>query len=69
MATVEAWLQTGFSGDDQGQLARCVLQMDKLRRVLLRKVLRTTFGGTLRQQLPGYIPLLSYPICLRAGQG
>jgi hypothetical protein len=37
MATVEAWLQTGFSGDDQGQLARCVLQMDKLRRVLLGK--------------------------------
>jgi hypothetical protein len=27
-----------------------------------------TYGGTPRQQPPGYIPLLSYPVCLQAGR-
>jgi hypothetical protein len=26
------------------------------------------FGGTPRKQAPGYIPLLSYPVCLQASR-
>jgi hypothetical protein len=55
-----------FSGDHQGQLAPCVFQMDMLRRVLLGKGI--TYGGTPRQQPPGYIPLLYYPVCLQTGR-
>jgi hypothetical protein len=40
---VEVWLQTVFSGDHQGQLDRCVVQVDMLRRVLLGK--GVTFQG------------------------
>jgi hypothetical protein len=57
--TVEEWLQGVFAGDHQGQLARCVFEMDMLRRFLLGK--GNTFGGTPRQQPPGYIPSLQYP--------
>jgi hypothetical protein len=64
--TVEAWLQTVFSGDHQGQLAHCVFQSDMLRRVLLGKGI--TNGGTPRQQPLGYIPSLSHPACLQAGR-
>jgi hypothetical protein len=55
-----------FNGDHQGQLAHCVFQVDMLRRVLLGK--RITYGGTPRQQPLGYIPSLSYPVCLWAGR-
>jgi hypothetical protein len=51
----------------QGQLAHCVFQMDMLRRFYLGKGIRITHGGTPRQPL-GYIPSLSYPVCLRAGR-
>jgi hypothetical protein len=37
-----------------------------LRRVLLGKGI--AYGGTPRQQPLGYIPSLSYPVCLRAGR-
>jgi hypothetical protein len=65
--TVEEWLQGVFGGDRQGQLARCVFEMDMLRRFLLGKGI--TFGGTPRQQPPGYIPSMPYPVCLRVGGG
>jgi hypothetical protein len=64
--TVEAWLQTVFNGDHQGQLAHGVFQMDMLRRVLQGKGI--AYGGTPRQQPLGYLPSLSYPVCLRAGR-
>jgi hypothetical protein len=66
-ATVEEWLQGVFDGDHQGQLARCVFEMDMLRRFLLGK--GSTFGGTPRQQPHAYIPSLHYPDCLRVGAG
>jgi hypothetical protein len=40
--------------------------MDMLRRVLLGKGI--AYGVTPRQQPLGYIPSLSYPVCLRAGR-
>jgi hypothetical protein len=66
-ATVELWLQGVFGGDHQGQLACCVYEMDMLRRFLLGR--GVTFGGTPRQQPPGYAPSLPYHGCLRVGGG
>jgi hypothetical protein len=55
-----------FNSYHQGHLAHCVFQMDMLRRFYLGQGI--THGGTPRQQPLGYIPSLSYPVCLRAGR-
>jgi hypothetical protein len=58
------WCRPPWSPEGpEGQLARCVFEMDLLRRVLLSKC--STFGGAPGQQQPGCIPLLTYPVCLR----
>lgn len=62
--SVEEWLQDVFGGNHQSRLAQSVFEMDMLRRFLLGK--GTTFG-TPKQQPPGYIPSMLYPVCLRAG--
>ena len=45
--TVEEWLQEVFAGDHQGQLARCVFEMDMLRRFLwVRALLGVHLGSS-----------------------